>query len=103
MITMEVDIDERVHRRIIGKSGKNIRKLMEQFGAEIRIPKDSPMVTITGPEENCEACKEHLLMLEEEYVSCVYTLLQTIIDLNFRFVVDFCTCISYDQFLLFLH
>lgn len=75
MLTVEVEIDPRIHRRIIGLKGKNVRKLMDQFKVEIRIPKGSAVAVITGPEENCEACKEHLLMLEEEYVSWALTIL----------------------------
>lgn len=68
-VTLEIDVDNRVHRRIIGQKGKNVRKLMDQFKVDIRFPKqDSNLVVITGIEENCEACKEHLLMLEEEYM-----------------------------------
>ena len=76
MVNIEVEIDPRVHRRIIGKNGKNIRKLMDQFKTTIHIPKDSEVAIISGTDENCEACKEHLLMLEEEYVSS-FTVLST--------------------------
>ena len=68
--TMEIEIDSRCHNRIIGPRGKSVRKLMDQFKVDIRFPKgEQDKCVVTGLEENCEACKEHLLMLEEEYVS----------------------------------
>lgn len=68
-IVIEFEIDSRVHNRIIGPRGKNVRKLMDQFKVDIRFPKGEENKTVvTGLEENCEACKEHLLMLEEEYM-----------------------------------
>jgi len=68
-ITMEFEIDSRVHNRIIGPKGKSVRKLMDQFKVDIRFPKgEENKAVVTGLEENCEACKEHLLMLEEEYM-----------------------------------
>jgi len=67
--TMEIEIDNRVHNRIIGQKGKNVRKLMDQFKVDIRFPKqEENKAVVTGLEENCEACKEHLLLLEEEYM-----------------------------------
>lgn len=69
-MTMEIEIDSRCHNRIIGPRGKSVRKLMDQFKVDIRFPKgEQDKCVVTGLEENCESCKEHLLMLEEEYVS----------------------------------
>jgi len=42
---------------------------MDQFKVDIRFPKqEENKAVVTGLEENCEACKEHLLLLEEEYM-----------------------------------
>ena len=72
---MEIEIDSRCHNRIIGPRGKSVRKLMEQFKVDIRFPKgEQDKCVVTGLEENCESCKEHLLMLEEEYVSLFFFL-----------------------------
>jgi polyribonucleotide nucleotidyltransferase len=70
-VTDEVEIDARVHSRLIGAKGKAIRKVMDQFSVDIRFPKDkeSSIVTITGLEVNVEEAKDHLLNMEEEYVS----------------------------------
>lgn len=68
-ISIEFKIDSRIHNRIIGPKGKNVRKLMDQFKVDIRFPKgEENKAVVTGLENNCEACKEHLLMLEEEYM-----------------------------------
>ena len=68
---MEVSINNQIHSRIIGGKGRTVRKLMEQFKTDIRFPRgENPdLVQVTGTQENCEACIEHLLVLEEEYVS----------------------------------
>ena len=70
--TVEVDIDPRVHRRLIGARGASIRRVMEQFKVDIRFPRsDNPdgPVAISGAPENVDDAKDHLLILEEEYVS----------------------------------
>lgn len=70
-VTIEVSIDNRIHSRIIGQRGKSVRKIMENFKVDIRFPRtqENPnVVAITGLEDDCEACKDHLLMLEEEYM-----------------------------------
>lgn len=73
MIKEEVSIDSRVHSRLIGARGRSIRKIMEDFKVDIKFPRsddpDPNLVTITGNEENVLEAKDHLLNLEEEYVS----------------------------------
>jgi predicted PilT family ATPase len=71
--TIEVMIDQRIHSRIIGQKGRSVRKVMDMFKVDIRFPRgDSPdLVLISGGEDACEECKEHLLMLEEEYMEDV--------------------------------
>lgn len=66
-----MDIDPRVHRRLIGLRGKNIRRIMDEYKVDIRFPKhgDDSIVVITGDEDNVLNAKEHLLNLAEEYVS----------------------------------
>jgi len=72
-MTMEFEIDGRIHNRIIGPRGKSVRKLMDEFKVDIRFPKgEHNKCVVSGLEENCESCKEHLLMLEEEYVSVTF-------------------------------
>ena len=73
MVKEEVHIDARVHSRLIGARGRNIRKIMEQFCVDIKFPRstdlDPNIVTLIGAEENVLDAREHLLNLEEEYVS----------------------------------
>ncbi|CAB0011813.1 unnamed protein product, partial [Nesidiocoris tenuis] len=69
----EVEIDARVHSRLIGSRGWSIRKIMDEFNVEIKFPKtgsDNPnLVTIIGSEDAVFNAKDHLLNLEEEYLS----------------------------------
>lgn len=40
MVKMEVSVDPKVHPMIIGKGGRNIRKIMEDYKVDIRFPRD---------------------------------------------------------------
>nr|CAD7393549.1 unnamed protein product [Timema cristinae] len=75
MVKEEVSIDSRVHSRLIGARGRNIRKIMEQFNVDIKFPRntdpDLNIVTVIGTEENVMDTKDHLLNLEEEYLQDV--------------------------------
>lgn len=70
-----MDIDYRVHSRLIGAKGRNIRKIMNEFVVDIKFPRrtdpDKNLVTIMGSEGNVADAKDHLLNLTEEYVSIV--------------------------------
>jgi len=72
MLTEDVNIDRRVHPRIIGGRGKNVRKIMDQYKVDIRFPSresDNPdLIQITGAEDDVLDCKDYLLNLEEEYL-----------------------------------
>lgn len=74
MVKEEVHIDARVHSRLIGARGRNIHKIMEQYGVDIKFPRstdtDPNIVTVIGAEENVLDARDYLLNLEEEYVSC---------------------------------
>jgi len=72
--TLEVMIDNRIHSRIIGQKGRAVRKIMDQFNVDIRFPRadgNPDLVVISGSEERCEECIEHLILLEEEYMEDV--------------------------------
>lgn len=75
MVTEEVFIDHRVHPRIIGGKGRNVRKIMDDYNVDIRFPRsdsnDPDLVIVTGPEDAVYDCKDHLLNLQEEYVSAL--------------------------------
>ncbi|CAG0880927.1 unnamed protein product, partial [Darwinula stevensoni] len=71
----EVSIDHRVHSRLIGQRGRNIRRIMEQFKVDIRFPRqedtDPNRVVIMGHEEDIQEAKDYLLNLEEEFLQDV--------------------------------
>lgn len=70
-----IEIDQRVHPRIIGQRGRNIKKIMEDYKVDIKFPKtgdeNSNAVTIIGLEENVQEAKDHIMNLEEEYLQDV--------------------------------
>lgn len=72
MIKMEVSVDPRVHSMIIGKGGRNIRKIMEDYKVDIRLPRDGDedptLVIVSGDQDSCDDCIDHLKLLEEEYI-----------------------------------
>lgn len=71
MIRDTVEIDSRIHSRLIGSRGRAIRKVMEDYKVEIKFPRqddDPNLVTIMGAPENVEECKDHLLNMSEEYM-----------------------------------
>ena len=72
MTTIEVKLDHRVHPRIIGAKGKNIRKIMDDHKVDIRFPRgqgeDPDVIFISGGEEDVYDCREELLNIEEEFL-----------------------------------
>jgi len=72
MTKEDVKIDHRVHRMIIGRRGAEIKRIMQQFKVDIKLPRegdeDPNLVTIMGSEDGVFDCKDHLLNLEEEYL-----------------------------------
>ncbi|XP_060710804.1 vigilin-like isoform X2 [Hemiscyllium ocellatum] len=75
MVSEDINLDHRVHARIIGGRGKAIRKIMEEFKVDIRFPppgSDDPnRVTVTGLPEHVDNAIDHLLNLEEEYMMAI--------------------------------
>ncbi|CAJ0606165.1 unnamed protein product [Cylicocyclus nassatus] len=74
MFTQEVSIDAGFHPRMIGQRGKNLKKLMEDYGVEIRFPRDAAdpnLVIIAGSKSANRVfkCLEELLNLTEEIQS----------------------------------
>ena len=68
----EVIIHSRVHSMIIGRRGAGIRKIMQDFNVDIKMPRERDpepdLVVIMGnDEDNVLDCKDHLLNLTEEY------------------------------------
>ncbi|XP_029472979.1 vigilin [Rhinatrema bivittatum] len=75
MVSEDITLDHRVHARIIGARGKAIRKIMDEFKVDIRFPQsgaaDPNCVTVTGMPDHVDEAIDHLLNLEEEYMSDV--------------------------------
>uniref|UniRef100_A0A6Q2YGQ8 Vigilin n=1 Tax=Esox lucius TaxID=8010 RepID=A0A6Q2YGQ8_ESOLU len=75
MISEDITLDARVHARIIGARGKGIRRIMDEFKVDLRFPvpgaADPNQVSVTGRPELVDEAIDHLLNLEEEYVSAV--------------------------------
>ena len=67
-------VDRRIHPRIIGQKGRGVRKVQEQFKVDLRFPRandDPDIIVISGAEDDVYDCKEHLLNIEEEFVSYI--------------------------------
>ncbi|KOB67862.1 Vigilin [Operophtera brumata] len=73
MAIVRQQIDPRVHRRLIGLRGKNIKRIMDDYRVDIRFPKNNEdsVVVIAGEEDNVLDAKDHLLNLAEEYMQDV--------------------------------
>jgi predicted PilT family ATPase len=75
MVTAEVEVDHRIHSRLIGARGRAIRTIMNDFKVDIKFPnKESgnpDIVSITGAEDDVYDCKDHILNLAEEYMQDV--------------------------------
>lgn len=71
--TLEVEIHPKIHARVIGAKGANVRKIQEELGVRINFPrdKDSSIVTIVGPEDACNDAKDQLENLQEEFIQDV--------------------------------
>lgn len=68
----EVEIDHRVHSMVIGRRGQGIRKIMQEFDVDIKLPREGDenpnLVVLMGQEDNVLDCKDKLKNLEEEYM-----------------------------------
>uniref|UniRef100_A0A673J8B8 Vigilin n=1 Tax=Sinocyclocheilus rhinocerous TaxID=307959 RepID=A0A673J8B8_9TELE len=75
MISEDITLDSRVHARVIGARGKGIHKIMDEFKVDVRFPQSGAanpnLVTVTGRPEQVDEAIDHLLNLEEEYLSDV--------------------------------
>ena len=88
MVHLDVKVDRRIHPRIIGAKGRGVRKIQDDFKVELRFPRqndDPDIITISGNEDDVYDCKDHLLNIEEEFVSffLIYCLFFNILLLFF--------------------
>uniref|UniRef100_A0A8R1DZS3 K Homology domain-containing protein n=1 Tax=Caenorhabditis japonica TaxID=281687 RepID=A0A8R1DZS3_CAEJA len=73
MFTQEISLDARYHPRLIGQRGRNLKKVMEDFRVEIRLPRqgaeDPNLVIVAGKDENdVYDCIDFLRGEEEEFL-----------------------------------
>lgn len=56
MFTQEITLDARYHPRLIGQRGRNLKKVMDDYHVEIRLPRqgaeDPNLVIVAGKDEN---------------------------------------------------
>ena len=68
-----VEVDQSYHPKLIGRRGEVINKIRSDHDVKIQLPdKDSEnqnLITIVGYEKNCEAARDEILKMVEDYVS----------------------------------
>jgi hypothetical protein len=71
-VIKDVQIENSVHRRIIGQRGRGVRKLMSDHSVDIKFPRNEDenkeMVRVSGPPSNVDEAIEALTALEEEFL-----------------------------------
>lgn len=95
-------MDARVHSRLIGSKGRNIRKIMDQYKVDIKFARSNEnpnVITVMGQPENVEECKDYLLNVVEEYVrvSASENFLKTFPNLS----LPFFSYLNFSDFILF--
>jgi predicted PilT family ATPase len=66
-ITMEIEIDPRIHARIIGSGGSKLQQIMKDYQVDIKF-QTSKVHVIGLDQEKIDACIDHLLVLEEDFL-----------------------------------
>ena len=72
MTFAEIDVDQKYHKHIIGKSGANVGRIKDETGVSIRIPPDnenSNIIRIEGSPEGVSKAKEELMQMVHKMVS----------------------------------
>lgn len=67
----DIEVDQRWHRHIIGKSGSNIGRIKNETGTSINIPPDnekSNVIRIEGSPEGVAAAKLEILSMAQKMV-----------------------------------
>jgi hypothetical protein len=74
-VSQEIQIDSRVHSRIIGSMGKSLAKITDKYKVDIKFAgrgtNESDIVTVRGEESSVDEACDHLKNLEEEYLQDV--------------------------------
>ena len=82
MAFAEIDVEQKYHKHIIGKSGANVGRIKDETGVSIRIPPDnenSNIIRIEGSPEGVGKAKDELMQMVHKMVSsnldiCMYTI-----------------------------
>ncbi|CAJ0581839.1 unnamed protein product, partial [Mesorhabditis spiculigera] len=73
MVTQEISLDARFHPRLIGQRGKNLKRVMDEFGVEITLSRDDAdpnKVVVAGKnEDSVWDCIDYLRQEEEDYLA----------------------------------
>jgi transcription antitermination factor NusA-like protein len=74
MVSQEISLDARFHPRLIGARGRNLRKIQEEHGVEIRLPgRNDPnpnLVVVAGKTEDAVYdCIDKLRGMEEDFLA----------------------------------
>ena len=72
MTFAEIDVEQKYHKHIIGKSGANVGRIKDETGVSIRIPPDnenSNIILIEGSPEGVSKAKEELMQMVHKMVS----------------------------------
>ena len=66
----DIEVDQRIHSRIIGGRGAGIKALQDKFKVRVNFPRDkaSNTITITGEFDDVEEAANEILNKAEEYV-----------------------------------
>ncbi|KAL6041518.1 hypothetical protein STEG23_029406 [Scotinomys teguina] len=73
-VSKEIPLNHQVRDSIVGFTGKNIQKIMNQFQVDIRLPPKgswNPNITVIGLPNNVQKAIDHILDLEKYYLSAV--------------------------------
>jgi len=73
LTTRSLDVDPRVHARIIGGRGAGIKALQEKYKVRVNFPreKDSAVITVSGQFDDVEEASNEILNKAEEFMESV--------------------------------
>ena len=66
MAFVEIDVDQKYHKHIIGRAGANVSRIKAETGVAIRIPADSNIIRIEGTPEGVARAKSELIEMVQK-------------------------------------
>ncbi|OQR80388.1 vigilin-like [Tropilaelaps mercedesae] len=74
-ITRVIKLDHRIHSRIIGQRGRNVKRVMDEYKVEIKFPRqesgDPDLVEVIGQDYNVEEAIQYLKNQEDDLMDYV--------------------------------